>query len=72
MPYCIKLPTAREIVDAADRKGLTMQAVCRRADLDGSVLREWHRGNRNPSIANVQKMIDVIEAAPVPGKKPGP
>lgn len=68
MPYVAKLPTAQEIAEAAARKGISPRSVCRRADLDAAVMLEWLQGKRNPSITNVQKLIDVIEAAPIPPK----
>ena len=67
MAYVAKLPTADDIIAAAAAKGISPRSLCRRADLDGTVLLEWRDKKRSPRIESVQKLIDTIEAADAAG-----
>lgn len=55
------MPTPDQIEAAAFAKGLSIAAMCRRADLDPSAFHRWRSGKNLPSIGTVQKMIDAIE-----------
>lgn len=60
----MQLPTPAEIEAAADAKGLTIAALCRRADIDAATFRRWKAGDGTPTMATVQKMLDAITAEP--------
>lgn len=60
----IQLPTPDEIEVAATARGLTVAAMCRRADIDQATFSRWKRGDRIPSVRIIQRMIDAIEREP--------
>lgn len=61
----IRLPTPNEIEAAAIAKGLSVAALCRRADIDQSAFTRWKAG-KTPSGRVIQRMIDAIEREPLP------
>ena len=64
----MQLPTPDEIAAAAKAKGLTIAAMCRRADVDATAFHRWRAGHGAPNLATVQKMIDAIEHEPTPDR----
>ena len=61
----IKLPTPNEIEEAAEARGLSVAAMCRRADIDQATFSRWKKGYRIPSIRIIRKMMDAIEREPL-------
>lgn len=68
----MKIPTPDEIEAAATAKGLSIAAMCRRADVDASAFHRWRAARNIPNGATLQRMIDAIEAAPAKKKVPNP
>ena len=64
----IHMPTWGEIETACKAKGLSVAAMCRRADIDQAAFSRWKSGNGTPSGRTIQKMIDAIEREPVSAK----
>jgi DNA-binding transcriptional regulator YiaG len=62
----LKIPEPKEIEAAAKAKGLSIAALCRRADIDPSTFNRWAAGRGVPSVRSVQRMIDAIEREPKP------
>ena len=62
----MKIPTADDIRDAAKAKGLSIAAMCRRADSDSTAFYHYASGKGAPNIATLQKWLDVIAATPDP------
>ena len=60
------IPTPDEIEAAANAKGLSIAALCRRADVDASAFHRWRAGKNVPNLATVKSMLDAIAAAPEP------
>jgi predicted transcriptional regulator len=59
----MNIPTPEQIAAAAKDKGLSIAAMCRRADIDATAFYRWQKGTHVPNVATVQKMLDAIEAA---------
>lgn len=59
----IQLPTPDQIKAAARAKGLSIAAVCRRADIDKTSFYRWQKG-KVPSGRIIQRMIDAIAQSP--------
>jgi predicted transcriptional regulator len=57
----IHLPTWGEIEAACDAAGLTVAAMCRRADIDQAAFSRWKGGKGTPSLRTIQKMVDAIK-----------
>jgi transcriptional regulator with XRE-family HTH domain len=62
----MQIPTPDEIAAAAEAKGLSIAAMCRRADLEPSAFHRWKSG-RNVTVETIQRMLDAIAREPVPG-----
>jgi hypothetical protein len=62
----IPMPTPADIEAAAAVRGLSIAAVCRRADIDQTAFQRWKAGKSMPSLRIIQKMVDAIEAVPIP------
>lgn len=60
------IPTPDEIEAKASAKGLTIAAMCRRADVDATAFHRWRAGKNEPNVATLRKMIDAIEREPAP------
>lgn len=60
----MQIPTPAKIERAAAAKGLSIAAMCRRADIDATAFHRWKAGDGSPNIATVQKMLDAIARAP--------
>ncbi len=58
-----QMPTAEQIARLAKERGLSIAALCRRADIDSATFYRWKKG-KLPSGRIIQKMIDVIAATP--------
>lgn len=61
----MEIPTPEQIEAAARAKGLSIAAMCRRADLDPSAFQRWKAGRNAPTVATVQRMLDAIEREPM-------
>ena len=61
----MQLPTPNDIEQAARAKGLSIAAMCRRADVDATAFHRWRAGDGAPNMATVQKMLDAIQREPV-------
>jgi len=62
----MNIPLPSEIKAAALGRGLSIGAMCRRADVDPALFYRWQNGSASPTLATVQKMLDAIEGAPIP------
>jgi predicted transcriptional regulator len=62
----IPMPSPSDIEVAAEARHLSIAAICRQADIDQTAFRRWKAGKGMPSLRTIQKMIDVIEAVPIP------
>ena len=60
----MNIPSPDDIKAAAKAKGLSIAAVCRRANLDATAFYRWQKQINTPNLATVQKMIDAIDSAP--------
>jgi predicted transcriptional regulator len=60
----IKLPTPDWIRDQATARGLSIPALCRRADMHPESFYRWNAGLGTPTLATVQKMLDAIAREP--------
>jgi transcriptional regulator with XRE-family HTH domain len=60
-PY--RLPTVRDIERLAFDGRISMEELCRRAEIHPSTFRYWKSGRSSPSLATVQALIDVGLAA---------
>ena len=60
----MNIPTPQQIVEAAEAKGLSMAAVCRRADIDATAFYRWQKGTPKPNLMTVQKRVAAIDSAP--------
>jgi predicted transcriptional regulator len=59
----LHVPTVSEIRAAAKERGLSIAALCRRADINQSAFYRWEKG-KPMSYLVIQKLIDTIAAAP--------
>ena len=57
------LPTVSDIEAAARSAGLSIAALCRRADVTEGTFYRWKRGSGAPNMRIVQRFMDEIEAA---------
>jgi len=62
----IPMPTPAAIEDAARARRISIASVCRRADIDPTAFQKWKAGKGSPNLSTIQKMIDAIEAVPLP------
>ena len=60
----INMPTPEWIKEAARTKGLTIAALCRRADMDTATYYRWANGDGSPTLGTIQKMLDAIAREP--------
>lgn len=58
-----KLPTPQDLMIKAAQGGITMTEACHRAKLNRTFFIQWKFGRNSPSIANVQKLLDVLDEA---------
>lgn len=56
----IHIPTWNEIEEACATAGLTVAAMCRRADIDQAAFSRWKSGKGTPTLGTIQKMVDAI------------
>lgn len=61
----IQIPTPEQIRAAAKSKGLTVAALCRRADMDTATFYRWEAGTGTPTLGTVQRLLDAIEREPL-------
>lgn len=66
----MEIPTPDQIEAAAKSKGLSIAALCRRADVDGTAFHRWRAKKNVPNLATVQRLLDAIEQAPEQPKEP--
>jgi predicted transcriptional regulator len=55
------LPTPDSIREAAKKKGLTIAALCRRADMDTATFYRWEYGRGSPTLGTIKRLLDAIE-----------
>jgi len=60
-PY--RLPTVRDIERLAFDGRISMEELCRRAEIHPTTFRHWKSGRSSPSMATVQALIDAGLAA---------
>jgi transcriptional regulator with XRE-family HTH domain len=60
-PY--RLPTVRDIERLAFDGRISMEELCRRAEIHPTTFRYWKSGRSSPSMATVQALIDAGLAA---------
>jgi predicted transcriptional regulator len=65
MVLVMEMPTPDQIAEAALEKGLSIGALCRRADVDAAIFYRWKAGRSSPTMRTIQKMLDAINDAPV-------
>lgn len=54
------MPTPQWVRDAAEAKGLTLAALCRRADLDTATFYRWESGKGTPTLGTIQRLLDAL------------
>jgi transposase-like protein len=58
-----RLPVPRDIERLAFEGRISMEELCRRADVHSSTFRHWRSGRSSPSIAIVKALLDAGMAA---------
>lgn len=59
----ITLPTPFEIERLALERGLSIAAMCRRADLDPSIFFRWKAGN-DITLGSISRLLDALNDHP--------
>ena len=54
-----RLPTVRDVERLAFEGRISMEELCRRAEIHPSTFRYWKSGRSSPSIATVQALLDA-------------
>jgi hypothetical protein len=58
-----RLPTVRDIERLAFEGRISMEELCRRAEIHPSTFRHWKSGRNAPSLTTVQALLDAGLAA---------
>ena len=58
-----RFPTARDIERLAFEGRISMEELCRRAEIHPNTFRHWKSGRNSPSIATAQALVDAGLAA---------
>ena len=57
------LPTAQDVEILAVKAGMSMRQACLKAEIDPGVFLRWKRGAGSPTLANVEKLLTVLQVA---------